>query len=104
MNGPIGLIFFNAPLSPRTAALVAAMQNPAPLNGEALRHFSKALSKVLRHDLGHQWADTSFVLNRIRPSGRHGTLTVANLPEVLMGNRRFESRDLNGVPQLRAVP
>ena len=81
------------PLGPAGVAL---------LSGNALQHFSKALSAVLRGDFKYGWADQAVVLHRIRSSRRWGDLTESNLQQVLLGNRRFKARILDGTPQLRA--
>ena len=87
-------------------ALSLASASPVPLaglSGDSVRHFSKALSSVLRGDMKYEWADTHLVVNRVRSSRRHGSLTLQNLPDVLLNNHRFEVRvSLQGVAQIRA--
>ena len=81
------------------------MNSPlAGLDGEQVRHFSKALSSILRGDFDYNWAPVNIVLLRCRNSRRHGQLTITNLPDVLLGNRRFEYRvNEEGIAELRAV-
>ena len=76
---------------------------PLGLSGDAKEHWSKALSAVLRWEHKYSWADQASVLHGLKTSGRYGSLTDETLPEVLRGNRRFESRVLDGTPQLRAI-
>ena len=76
---------------------------PLGLSGDAKEHWSKALSAVLRWEHKYTWVDQASVLHSLRTSGRYGSLTEQTLPDVLRGSRRFESRVLNGIPQLRAV-
>ena len=86
------------------AALIPVVPTPQTgLSPGAIRHFSKALSQILRHELHCDWADTSFVLAQIRTSRSHGALTATNLADVMRGNRRFEMRNLGDVPQIRAI-
>ena len=81
-------------------AIIAATPN---LNGDSIRHFSKALSAVLRGDHDYQWVKTVDAIARVRTSRRHGSLTIENLPQVLLNNHRFHESVWNGENYIQAV-
>ena len=87
-------------MSVPTAAAVALLTG---MGGDAIQHFGKALSKILRYDLGYEWVPITLVIARVRTSHRHGPLTVDNVGDVLLGSRRFETRIENGITEIRAV-
>lgn len=87
-------------MSVPTAATVALLTG---MGGDAIRHFGKALSQILRYDLGYEWVPLTLVIARVRTSRRHGDLTVDNIGDVLVGSRRFQTRVEKGITEIRAV-
>ena len=82
---------------------MASNAAPQTLNGDSIRHFSKALSSVLRGDYDYQWVKTIDAVSRVRSSRRHGELTINNLPAVLLNNPRFRESVWNDENYIQAV-
>ena len=78
------------PVSELRSPGMAAEEPLATLDDEEAKHWSKALSAVLRYECAGEWIQKDALLERLHSSRRYGRLTSPGLFSILQTNNRFE--------------